>query len=97
MVRREKTTIFLEANEDTTVLQVKVMLEPIVKRSPDDQRLCRHDTKEVLDEKKSLGDSGFKMQSCKAMDPGCIDLMFRVGERIFFSLANEEHMRGVYV
>ena len=39
MVRRKKTTIFLDAKESSTVLDLKKMIEGITKKSPADQQL----------------------------------------------------------
>ena len=83
MVRREKQTIFLDATEETTVLQLKKKLEPIVKRSPEDQRLYNTETKDQLDDVKSLGDCGYKAQTARAQDPVSIGLAFRLSEALF--------------
>ena len=39
MVRRKKTTIFLDAKESTTVLELKKMIEGITKKAPSEQQL----------------------------------------------------------
>ena len=39
MVRRKKTTIFLDAKETTTVLDLKKMIEGITKKTPSDQQI----------------------------------------------------------
>ena len=39
MVRRKKTTIFLDAKENSTVGDLKKMIEGITKKSPADQQL----------------------------------------------------------
>ena len=39
MVRRKKTTIFLDAKESSTVLDLKKMIEGITKKAPTDQQL----------------------------------------------------------
>ena len=79
MVRRDKLTIFLDATEETKVIQLKKMLEPIIKRVPEDQKLYNIDTKEILDDAKGLGDCGYKSQNSKAQDPATIGLAFRIG------------------
>ena len=80
MVRREKQTIFLDATEEVTVLQLKKKLEPIVKRSPEDQRLYNVDSKDALDDNKTLGDCGYKSQTARAQDPASIGLAFRISK-----------------
>ena len=39
MVRRKKTTIFLDAKESSTVLDLKKMIEGITKKAPAEQQL----------------------------------------------------------
>jgi hypothetical protein len=43
MIRRHKTTIFLDAKENTTVMELKRMIEGITKKSPTDHRLYNKD------------------------------------------------------
>ena len=41
MIRRQKTTIFTDAKESTTVFELKRIVEGILKRAPEDQRLYK--------------------------------------------------------
>ncbi|RXM91150.1 Transcription elongation factor B polypeptide 2 [Acipenser ruthenus] len=41
MIRRHKTTIFTDAKESTTVFELKRIVEGILKRAPEDQRLYK--------------------------------------------------------
>ena len=43
MIRRKKTTIFTDAKESTTVLEVKKIIEGILKYKTEDQRLYKDD------------------------------------------------------
>lgn len=43
MVRRKKTTIFLDAKENTTVYDLKKMVEGITKVPPENQELYKDD------------------------------------------------------
>ena len=43
MIRRKKTTMFLDAKENTTVGELKKMIEGITKQPPNQQRLYNHD------------------------------------------------------
>ena len=43
MIRRKKTTIFTDAKESTTVLEVKKIIEGILKQKTEDQRLFKDD------------------------------------------------------
>lgn len=79
MVRRKNQTLFLDATEDTTISQVKKMLEAILKRPHDQQQLYRIDNKEPLVDNKTLGDSGYKGSVAKAQEPGGIGLRFKDG------------------
>ena len=80
MIRREKTTIFLDATEETTVSQLKRTLQGIVKKPPEDQKLYNTTNKEELDDNKTLGDCGYKAHTAKAQDPGCIGLAYRISK-----------------
>ena len=41
MIRRHKTTIFTDAKESTTVYELKRIVEGILKRAPEEQRLYK--------------------------------------------------------
>ena len=43
MIRRKKVTIFTDAKESTTVLDVKKIVEGILKQKPEDQKLYKDD------------------------------------------------------
>lgn len=80
MIRREKSTIYVDATEETTVNQLKKMLQGIVKKSPEDQKLYNIGNNEVLEDTKTLGDCGYKSQTAKAQDPGTIGLAYRISQ-----------------
>lgn len=88
MIRRKKQTIFLDATEETTVAQLKKTLEGITKKSPDEQQLFKVETKDVLDDSKTLGDAGFKASNAKAQDPATIGVRFKLGEAMFIAVIN---------
>ena len=77
MVRRDKTTIFLDATEETKVADLKKKLEGITKKASEDLKLYNITSKEALDDNKSLGDSGYKAHNAKAQDPATIGLAYR--------------------
>lgn len=72
MVRRHKTTIFLDAKESTSVLELKRMIEGILKRTPEEQRLYKGEG--LLDDSKTLGDCGFTNNTAKAQQPAELGL-----------------------
>jgi len=76
MVRRKKTTIFLDAKETTTVLDLKKMIEGITKQSPADQMLFNQEDL-VMEEEKSLSDYGLTSASAKAQQPAEVGLAYR--------------------
>jgi len=79
MVRRKKSTIFLDAKETTTVLDLKKMIEGITKKAPSDQQLYnKEDT--VMDDEKSLNDYGLTSAVAKAQQPAEVGLAFRGDE-----------------
>ncbi|CAI9603330.1 unnamed protein product [Staurois parvus] len=75
MIRRGKTTIFTDAKENTTVYELKRIVEGILKRAPEDQRLYKDD--QLLDDNKSLGDCGFTSQTARPQAPATVGLAFR--------------------
>jgi len=75
MVRRKKTTIFIDAKEDTTVLELKRMISGITKVLPEDQKLFR-DSGE-LDDKKKISDYGLNTGTAKPQLPATISLIFK--------------------
>ena len=44
MIRRKKSTFFLDAKDNTTVLELKRMIEGITKKSPTEQKLYKDET-----------------------------------------------------
>ncbi|XP_007882630.1 elongin-B [Callorhinchus milii] len=81
MIRRHKTTIFTDAKESTTVYELKKIVEGILKRQPEDQRLFKDD--QVLDDDKSLGDCGFTSQTARPQAPATIGLAFKAVDEQF--------------
>ena len=81
MIRRHKTTIFADAKETTTVYEVKKMVEGILKRVPEDQRLFKitKDQQIPLDDSKQLSEYGFTHATARAQLPETIGLAFRIG------------------
>jgi len=79
MVRRKKTTIFLDAKESTTVLELKKMIEGITKKSPSEQQLYNKEDA-VMDEEKSLADYGLTAALAKAQQPAEVGLAFKGDE-----------------
>lgn len=79
MIRRHKTTIFTDAKESSTVFELKRIVEGILKRPPDEQRLYKDD--QLLDDGKTLGECGFTSQTARPQAPATVGLAFRAGER----------------
>ncbi|XP_023677902.1 elongin-B [Paramormyrops kingsleyae] len=84
MIRRHKTTIFTDAKESTTVYELKRIVEGILKRAPEEQKLFKDD--QVLDDNKTLGDCGFTNQTARPQAPATIGLAFRIGDDMFEQL-----------
>ncbi|KTF82061.1 hypothetical protein cypCar_00045728 [Cyprinus carpio] len=76
MIRRHKTTIFTDAKESTTIYELKRIVEGILKRSPEEQRLYKDE--QPLEDSKTLGDSGFTNQTARPQAPGTVGLAFRI-------------------
>lgn len=71
MVRRHKTTIFLDTKENATVADVKKMLAGIIKRPPEDQKLSYE--KQILDDREELR----HYFQGRAQSPATVGLMLR--------------------
>jgi elongin-B len=77
MIRRAKTTMFLDAKETTTVYEVKQMIEGILKKSPDDQRLFSKDLQTIMDDSKQISEYGYTNSTARAQLPEAIGLAYR--------------------
>ncbi|KAG7459918.1 hypothetical protein MATL_G00215670 [Megalops atlanticus] len=87
MIRRHKTTIFTDAKESTTVYELKRIVEGILKRAPEDQRLYKDD--QLLEDSKTLGDCGFTNQTARPQAPATVGLAFRINDDVFEQLRVE--------
>ncbi|XP_060636579.1 elongin-B isoform X3 [Anolis sagrei] len=81
MIRHNKTTIFTDAKESSTVYELKRIVEGILKRPPEEQRLYKED--QLLDDSKTLGDCGFTSQTARPQAPATVGLAFRASEDAF--------------
>jgi len=77
MIRRKKTTMFLDAKENTTVSELKKMIEGITKQPPNQQKLYNHDDT-LMDDDKTLADYGMTSTVAKAQTPSEVGLAFMV-------------------
>ncbi|ELU09825.1 hypothetical protein CAPTEDRAFT_154388 [Capitella teleta] len=75
MIRYKKTSIFMDAKETTSVLELKKMVQGITKRDLEDIRLYKDD--QPLEDNKTLGDCGFTSSTARAQAPATIGLAFR--------------------
>lgn len=75
MVRRKKTTMFLDAKENTTVAELKKMIEGITKKSTHEQKLFNRE-ESVMDDDKTLADCGLTSSVAKAQSPAEIGLAY---------------------
>uniref|UniRef100_A0A3Q2VHX3 Elongin-B n=1 Tax=Haplochromis burtoni TaxID=8153 RepID=A0A3Q2VHX3_HAPBU len=73
MIRRHKTTIFTDAKESTTVYELKRIVEGILKRPPEDQRLYKDDV--LLNDSQTLGNCGFTNQTARPQAPATVGLL----------------------
>ncbi|XP_070583154.1 elongin-B isoform X4 [Erythrolamprus reginae] len=78
MIRRHKTTIFTDAKESSTVYELKRIVEGILKRPPEEQRLYKDE--QLLEDSKTLGDCGFTSQTARPQAPATVGLAFRSSE-----------------
>nr|XP_042126354.1 elongin-B-like [Peromyscus maniculatus bairdii] len=74
MIRRQKTTVFTEAKELSTVFQLERVVQGILQRPPEEQRLYKDD--QLLDDRKTLGDCGFTSQTARIQVTATVGLAF---------------------
>ncbi|GAB1602590.1 elongin-B-like [Argonauta hians] len=84
MIRRKKCTIFTDVKENTTIFEVKKIVEGILKVPPENQKLYREET--ALDDHKTLSDCGYTSSSARAQAPATIGLAVKVPDGDFESL-----------
>nr|XP_034342264.1 elongin-B-like [Arvicanthis niloticus] len=75
VIQHKKTNIFAEAKESSPVLELKYIVEGILKRPPDEQLLFKDD--QLLDETKTLAECGFTSKVAKPQAPATVGLAFR--------------------
>ncbi|XP_063140928.1 elongin-B-like [Rattus norvegicus] len=81
MIQRHKTTtIFMDAKESSTVFELKCIVEGIIKRPPEEQRLYKDD--QLLNDGKTLGECGFTSQTARPQTPATVCLAFRADDTV---------------
>ena len=88
MIRRQKTTIFADAKETNTVYDLKRIVEGILNRTPDEQRLYNKDD-QLLEDSKTLAECGFTSQNAGPEIPATIGLALCIEEDNFEPLQIE--------
>lgn len=77
MIRRQKLTLFIDAKESSTVLEVKKTIEGIIKVPPNHLRLVIDPTKPMDDDNQTLADYGLSGTAAKAYSPVLLYLCYR--------------------
>ena len=83
MIRRQKTTIFIDAKESTPVAELKKMVQGMTKRQPENMRFFKDDMQ--LEDHKTLGDYGYTSSTARAQAPATVGLTYKheYGRKIF--------------
>lgn len=76
MIRRKNMTIFTDAKDNTTVLELKKIIEGILKIPPVNQQLFNKDNA-VMCDNKFLSDYGLTSATAKAQCPALVGLAVR--------------------
>ncbi|XP_022905597.1 elongin-B [Onthophagus taurus] len=76
MIRRKKLTIFTDAKDTTTVLELKRIIEGILKVATKNQQLYNKDNV-VMEDDKMLQEYGLTSTTAKAQSPATIGLAVR--------------------
>ncbi|XP_059475593.1 elongin-B isoform X2 [Neocloeon triangulifer] len=77
MIRRKKVTIFTDCKDTTTVLELKKMIEGILKVPPQDQKLYNKNSV-VMEDNKTLQEYGLSATTAKAQSPAPVGLSVRL-------------------
>jgi len=78
MVRRQKLTLFVDAKESSTVLELKKIIEGIIKVPVNNIRLIIDSTKQGMDDdNQTLADCGLSGSAAKAYSPTLLYLCHR--------------------
>ncbi|XP_032757815.1 elongin-B-like [Rattus rattus] len=75
IIQHKKTTIFAEGKELSMVLELKHIVEGIVKRPPDEHLLIKNN--QLPDEMKTLWDCDYTSQVAKSQAPTTVGQAFR--------------------
>lgn len=81
-IRRQKTTIFTDLKESNTIQELKKVIQGILKIPPEEQVLYDGISDQVLDDSKTLGDSGFTQATAKAQAPALLKLALKDGDSL---------------
>ncbi|CAL1294444.1 unnamed protein product [Larinioides sclopetarius] len=84
MIRRKKTSIFLDANEKTTVYEVKKMIRAIINVLPENQQLYMDN--KVMRNNKCLEEYGLNHSKDKPENPAIVGLACRESENSEFEI-----------
>ncbi|XP_066247280.1 elongin-B [Euwallacea similis] len=85
MIRRKKLTIFTDAKDTTTVLELKKIIEGILKIPPQNQQLYNKDNT-VMEDAHMLQEYGLNSNSAKAQSPATVGLAVRDDNGAFEAL-----------
>jgi transcription elongation factor B subunit 2 len=78
IIRRQKLTLFVDAKESSTVLELKKIIEGITKLQPNNIRLIVDSTKQPMDDdNQTLADCGLSGIAAKAYSPVLLYLCYR--------------------
>ncbi|XP_060060330.1 elongin-B-like [Erinaceus europaeus] len=78
MIQRRKTTIFTDAKENSTVFELKCIIESILKQPPREQKLFKND--QLLKDSMTLLECGFTGENTPAEAPALLRLAFLADE-----------------
>ncbi|KAK9504788.1 hypothetical protein O3M35_008974 [Rhynocoris fuscipes] len=85
MIRRKKLSIFTDATDNTSVLELKRIIEGILKVPPENQQLYNKDN-QIMDDDKTLQDYGMVSSVAKAQSPATVGLAIRMDNGEFEQL-----------
>jgi len=77
MVRRKKTSFFTDLKDTSTILDLKKMIEGVLKFSPEDQQLSDESGAVVYRDDRTLAECSLTGTNAKAHSPAIIGLAVR--------------------
>ncbi|XP_063932214.1 elongin-B-like isoform X2 [Zophobas morio] len=95
MIRRKTLTIFTDAKNTTTVLELKKIIEGFLKIPPQDQQLFNKDNTIMVDDR-MLQDYGLTSTTTTAQNPATVGLAVRCWQNFIMTTLSASSTRQIF-